>query len=183
MKISFTGASGTGKTSVAKQLFSSHKGELADLELVGVNSRGLLDKLGLQRAEDIGDLEYKVFQTMYFSQKLLLESKASSLLTERSFADGLAYWKLHCEASASRAENAIFHRLCREQTKTYDRHFLFPTDFLPLEDDGYRHGNPDYHREFELVLRSILDEWMIEYVEMPRSDITERARFVLDYIQ
>lgn len=183
MKIAFTGASGTGKTSVARNLLSQSHETLGEIPLVGVDSRSLLDMLGLKRAESIDDDQYKVFQMMYFSQKMLVESGCGELLTERSFVDGLTYWKMHCEQSASPSENEMIHRLCREQTKKYDYHFLFPVGFIPVEDDGYRHRDPEYHKEFELLLESILRDWGIKYMVMPCSDVPTRSDFIVECLR
>jgi len=180
MKIAFTGASGTGKTSVAHHLLSPQFQTLMEVPLAGVDSRNLLDMLGLRRSESIEDDQYKVFQTMYFAQKVLIESEHEAFLTERSFVDGLVYWKMHCENNASPSENAIMHSLCYEQTMKYDYHFLFPTGFIPVEDDGYRHRDPEYHKKFELLLQSILREWEVRYTVIPRSDVSSRANFIME---
>ncbi|GJL66423.1 MAG: hypothetical protein NPIRA05_13940 [Nitrospirales bacterium] len=183
MKIAFTGASGTGKTSVAHYLLSKKCRELSEIPLVGVDSRNLLDNIGLKRAEFIDHNQYKVFQIMYFSQKMLIESGRDAFLTERSFADGLIYWKMHCDGVADPSEKEIITRLCREQTMKYDYHFLFPVGFIPLEDDGYRHQSPEYHKRFELYLESLLNEWGIKYIVVPNSDVPTRAKFVLDCLK
>lgn len=180
MKIAFTGASGTGKTSVARHLLSPQHHALMEVPLVGVDSRGLLDMLGLRRSESIEGDKYKVFQTMYFAQKLLIESKREAFLTERSFVDGLVYWKMHCEKSASAAENAMMHSLCYEQTMKYDYHFLFPAGFIPVEDDGYRHRDPEYHKQFELLLEELFKEWDVKYTLIPRADVPSRAKFIVE---
>lgn len=183
MRIAFTGASGTGKTSVANQLVSKKPQALPSLTVIGVDSRALLDTLSLRRAENINDDQYRVFQTMYFSQKILVEAGETSFLTERSFADGFAYWKLHCERSASQSENTMIHRICREQSLKYDHHFLFPTGFIPVEDDGYRHRDPEYHERFQALLQAILMEWDVQYTIMPHADVCSRADFILDNLK
>lgn len=179
MKIAFSGASGTGKTSVARELLQTPFAEAQGLLLVGVDSRALLTTLGLGLANKISSTQYRVFQTMYISRKIVAESIDDSFVTERSFADCLAYWRIHCAQSATTEENELIERICRDRISQYDVHFLFPVGYLKLEEDGFRHTQIDYHAKYQAVLQGILTDFGISPLTMPRASVNERVRFLV----
>lgn len=179
MKIAFSGASGTGKTSVARKLLQTPFAGALGLSLVGVDSRALLTTLGLGLANDISSTQYRVFQTMYISRKLASETIEGSLFTERSFADCLAYWRIHCAQSATGEENAIIEKICLDHIPQYDAHFLFPTGYLELEKDGFRHTQIEYHAKFQAMLERILKDCGVAPFTMPRASVDERVQFLI----
>ena len=182
MRIAFTGASGTGKTSVARCFVQSDANRSLGYSVVGVDSRLLLSSLGLASVHDMPSSVYRVFQTMYLSQKLLVEEAAYRYLTERSFADCLAYWRVHCAETAAPSENELIESICKANISRYDMHFFFPTDTILLVEDGFRNTREEYHREFERVLMDILDDCNIEAVRMPHASVTERVDFFIGHL-
>lgn len=182
MRIAFTGASSTGKSSVAKSFVESDANRSLGYSVIGVNSRSLLSSLGLASVSDMPSSVYRVFQTMYLSQKLLVEGSADRYLTERSFADCLAYWRVHCSETATPSENELIESICKANTSRYDKHFLFPTGAISLVDDGFRNTREDYHREFERVLIDILEDCNVETVRMPRASVMERVAFFVGHL-
>ncbi|GAA6136507.1 hypothetical protein NBRC116583_02540 [Arenicella sp. 4NH20-0111] len=182
MRVAFTGAAGTGKTSVAKSIVKSAVNDSLKYTILGVDSRQLLSLLGLSQTSQIKTSYYRVFQTMYLGQKIILEDNNKKFLTERSYADCLAYWRLHCSESATNDENEFIESLCYKNIYKYDFHFFYPNGYLKLEQDGFRNPSLEYHKKYEKELLKIYEEWKIERIEMPLTNIKERTRFVLDYL-
>ena len=183
MKIAFTGASGTGKTSVLNGFLKTSKTNNLNYKSIVVNSRKLLTTLGLGGVANIDPSEFRVFQLMHLAQKIDKEfEERENFITDRSFADCLAYWRMHCSKIATKQENNIVENLCKNAIKCYSYHFFFPTGFIRLEDDGFRHTSAKYHYDFEKGLMTVLSEVGIEPVPMPLSNVEERVKFILGYI-
>lgn len=182
MKIALTGASSTGKTSVAHRFVDSRYAKIHNYQILGVDSRALLRTLDLGSSEAISSSDYRVFQTMYISRKIHIESHKMNFVTERSYADCLAYWRIHCQPTATPEENDLIHKICMKFVMSYDFHFLFPTGYLTIEDDGYRHTLEEYHANFQTELERIFDEGKITPIVMPRASIEERTAFLISEI-
>ena len=179
MKIALSGASSTGKTSVARQFLLTEFAISRGFSICDVGSRALLEYLGLGLADQISSSDYRVFEIMYISRKLYIESSESIFITERSFADCLAYWRIHCAPTATPDEQALIENVCLKSLRSYDRHFLFPTGFLPLEQDGFRHTQIAYHEKFNRILEGIFQDCGIVPVTMPRASIEDRVEFLV----
>lgn len=182
MKIAFTGASSTGKTSVAQSFFESDANRILGYSVINVDSRWLLSSLGLGLANNISSCDYRIFQTMYISQKLFTEKAADHYITARSFADCLAYWRMHCANTATSSEDKLIEALCRNMISRYDQHFFFPTGFFALQQDGFRHTGEEYHSQFEETLLDILNTEDVQFIRMPPAGITERVEFLVGHL-
>ena len=118
MRIALTGASSTGKTTLANELLAAYP----KLNLPNVNARELLVEQGCRNVGDMDASQYKHFQNAYIDRKRLLERAKTHYLTERSFVDAFVYWNHHCAGCSTPAENKRVITLCKRWASRYDLH-------------------------------------------------------------
>ena len=91
LRIAFSGASGTGKTTLAR-FISEHFG----LPLNPVGSRSVSEAMGFASPYDVDEVGKRPeFQRRLLSEKILWESKHDSFVTDRTTVDNLLYTMLH----------------------------------------------------------------------------------------
>lgn len=184
MRVAFTGASGTGKTSCADAVFSRLEAMRPlgspPIARLSVDGREMLEVLA-QRSVDGAVPELRVaFQLLYVGAKIQLERQSSSFLVDRSFGDVLAYWRVHCEHVVSGSLNQRISRFCLDRVQLYDIHLFFPVGLVPFEPDGYRNTEVEYHLHFESVLLDVYREAGVDPVAVPAGSIHRRADWVVD---
>lgn len=130
MKIAFSGASSTGKTSVSKQILPRIEKRNSNFKLLNVDARSILDLFPNKSVSTIDADIYRLFQSIYVGQKMYSEVGENDFLTERSFLDCLAFWKIHCQKHASNSESAVFENICTLHARNYDITFFTRQDCL-----------------------------------------------------
>lgn len=178
MKIAFSGASSTGKTSVSKKILSRIEKKIPKFRLLNVDARSILDLFPNKSVSAIDADIYRLFQSIYVGQKLHAETGEDAFLTERSFLDCLAFWKIHCQQYASSSESAVFENICTRHARNYDITFFFPTGLFSVRADGYRNISQSYHEEFQAVLLGIFKDQGTMFVDVPAGSVEERSNFV-----
>lgn len=182
MRIAFTGASGTGKTATANEFMGIIGGHPSVKQIIRVDARAILRKMGQTSVDKCSPSVYKQFQIAYVEEKIAAEQEADNYLCERSFCDCLAYWRLHNLNTSQDDQSAFLTRACLQYTMRYDIHFIFKNGRIPFAQDGYRHNDLDYHTSFERILEAVLAEANVTPVLVPPLSIAESARFVLGEI-
>jgi predicted ATPase len=182
MKIAFSGASSTGKTTIATGVVDALAASGASLHRTNVDARSILDCFPDQSVARFSPELYKIFQCMYVGQKILIEQDDENFITERSYIDCLSYWMLHCRSVSTSEEMAHITKICVDGARKYRFHFLFPAGAFPVADDGYRNTDLSYQLEFDRVIRATYKRHSVEFIEVPIATIQERVKFVIDYI-
>lgn len=170
MRVALSGASSTGKTTLA-QAFAQEK---KDLVVLNVDARRVLDAMGLRNTSEMGADIYTRFQRRYAARKIALERNVEAYLAERSFVDSYVYWEHHCADVATPRQNAQMLRLCRRFAEAYDVHVYCPYGLVPHEDDGYRNPDRAYHEHTAVRMLYYLRAWRLHFVSLDSSALAER---------
>lgn len=181
MKITLTGSSSTGKTTLSKALMANAFFASTVRAFVTTDARRILTEMGHTSMDLMKKEETRIFQLKYFEKKANLESELADFLTDRSFVDVAAYWVVRDSEPGEERDN--FVRECRKQSSHYDVHFYLPTGVIPFESDGYRSEDMSFHKKIDLTIKGILDDWRIPYVTLGVSDLDQRVQRVLDWVK
>ncbi len=173
MKIAFTGASSTGKTTIANILCESF---LYENGLTLLRPKDVREKIRCQ--VDLLNMEDRLkLQHEIFCEKKLLESSGKdNFLIERSFVDLLAYRK-SVEAPLEKNEEYEYINLARQ----YSIHFYFPHSVVPYQYDGKRPCE-DFSKKISQDIKRILDFYKIEYIALDVLDLKERFNIIKEFI-
>ena len=170
MKIAITGASSTGKTTLARELINDMPG----YRRLNVDARLLLKGQGELNVSKMSNTQYRKFQIDYINNKMANEILSINFITERSFVDCCAYWNYHCSQVSTKAENQQIQQLCKEWALRYDMHIFLPFGIAPFELDGYRNPSPEYHMSIENDIKRLLDEWDLKYIDCSNIELLRR---------
>jgi predicted ATPase len=148
MRIAFTGASGTGKTTLAKYIAEKH-----GLEVNPVGSRSVAQAMGFASPYDVDAAgKRKEFQRELLASKLIWETERESFVTDRTPLDNLAYTVMHgvdvIDDQMLAAAIAGLHRYTHVVFCPIDSH-------CHTGDDAARVHDLTYHRIFECVISGL----------------------------
>ncbi len=149
-RIAFTGASGTGKTTLAKYLAES----LA-LEVNPIGSRSVAKAMGFDSPYDVDAAgKRSEFQRRLLEEKRAWENEHDSFVTDRTTIDNLAYTALHNVESIY--EETIASVL--DGFERYTHVFFCPIDsFCSPGDDPARVSSLAYHRIYEAQIQGLIN--------------------------
>ena len=184
MKIGFSGASGSGKTTIVKQL----KELLSeDFNVVAINevARSVFlefnETYGYQNLTEIRNSEhYLSFQKRILDEQIYWERKYQKeyniVLCDRTIYDILLYVLLYGKPRDIRRFLCYFEYRC-EAHEPYDKIFLLEYLKGVDVDDGFRTPDIEYRNAQELILKNLLRE--VEYVYIPQSSVEQRLALIL----
>lgn len=151
MRIAFAGASGTGKSTLAKFV-----AERYGLEQCPVGSRSVAVAMGFASPYDVDAAGKRAeFQRRLFVEKRAWEEAHESFVTDRTHLDNLAYATMHGCAESLTKEDLRAYSLAMGR---YTNVFLCPVAaFQDLAGDPQRVASEAYHRLYDLVLSALFD--------------------------
>ncbi len=179
MRIAFTGASSTGKSTLARLLTSDAKFRTILPEFISVDARALLASKGFGSMDNMNREQLRDFQCTYLNQKIVIEAGRDAYLTDRSFVDVAAYWLERDAEGLSECEVKEFVESCRYGARRYDLHFFFPTGLFPFTSDGYRSEEADFHKRIDAKITALIHEWEIDAVRLDMIDLETRRNAVV----
>ena len=166
MKVLFTGAQGTGKTSVMEALPASWP------KIKGVTRKTIAEN-NLTINQDSTDRS----QTAIFDAYSDALSVDKDFISERSLFDVLAFTQYqYCSGKVSK--KVFLDQL--EQTKKFVQdnpdalYIYFPVEFDP-QDDGQRSTDPEYQHAIDAFIRMSIGMFPIKYINVSGS-VSERCR-------
>lgn len=148
MRIAITGASGTGKTTLAQLIADKYS-----IPINPVGSRSVAAGMGFQNPYDVDRAgKRKEFQELLFQSKREWEQQHGSFVTDRSYFDNLAYCALHMPSDLQ--DDAI--ETYTQAMGLYDLVIFTPKSVFQQLDDGVRKTSAVYHDFYEVLLRGLI---------------------------
>lgn len=174
MKIAFAGASGTGKTTMAKYIEDKY-----GIPYNPVGSRSVAKQMGFDSPYDVDRAGKRAeFQQLLFQEKLAWESAHDSFVTDRTAIDNLVYYVLHDVRSITPS----FWDEVMRSVRRYDVVFYCPVQaFCDPGQDAARVADLIYHRVYDALLEKLLDDAVdrdVPYYEMRLADLDQRCGVV-----
>lgn len=174
IKINFTGAQGTGKTTILKALQKDP--DFSEFEFVTEVVRNYVKELGIKINKD-GDGRT---QRLLFDAYSALLNKENSFVSDRCIIDVCAYtlsiWMKVCPKRE-------FNEILSDQTFFIEENrdsigivFYFPIEF-PIEDDSIRSTDVEYQKEIDRNILQILKGRGIPYVTI-HGTVEERIKII-----
>lgn len=147
LRIAFTGASGTGKTTTAL-LLSSDIG----LPINPVGSRSVAASMNLSSPYDADAFGLRAeFQKKLFLDKTNWEKENESFITDRTHLDNLVYSIMH---DCVKTVGVEYIEQTVLLTKQYTHIVFFPLDvFIKTDSDTARLNNIEYQKTYEYLLK------------------------------
>ncbi len=146
MKIAISGASGTGKTTLARMISEHYQ-----IPLNPVGSRTVAKEMGFDNPYDVDKAGLRVeFQSKLFEAKRKWEQEHDSFVTDRSYMDNATYCALHMAEHLT--EKILLEHM--KAMEIYDFVFKLRLDAFQSLDDGVRQTNKLYHQLYEMILAS-----------------------------
>ena len=182
MRVAFTGASSTGKTTLALELMKHPPFRSVVGEFVPSEGASLLRQLGFGGLDDLTQSQTAHFQLAYFVRKFSGEVDRDRCLVDRSFVDVAAHWLERDTVGSSEFIQRLLVEPCRLLARQYDAHFYFPAGLIPFEADGWRSTDIQLQQRLGGRIESLLREWRIPYATITTTDVSERVQFVLRHV-
>jgi predicted ATPase len=176
LRIAFSGASGTGKTTLA-----SHLAEALGIPLCPVGPRQVAAQMGYASPYDVDGAGRRAeFQRRLLDEKVAWEAAHASFVTDRSAIDLLAYFALHDVRSVT-AE--VFDR-STAALRRYTHVLYCPVAaHCAPAGDPQRVQEVEYHRICDAILSGLIGSYMPEptavtFGALHMGDLAERRRYL-----
>lgn len=150
IKLTITGASGVGKSTLA-QLLAKELG----IPLIPELARELCLQLGYEQIGNIPDQEG--FKRLVLDKQIETEAAHASFIADRSVIDCWVLWQRWniCQAMTYDTE-AVYDKVATH-AKSYSHILYAPPLFKPVE-DKFRWTEPDYIKQIDRIIRMTLHD-------------------------
>jgi hypothetical protein len=186
-KIMICGASGTGKTTMAK-----HIAELYELPYITTSASQTWGKFGFTSHEDalrksLSDPSLGLrYQLAVLLNRRQILNEIPHYITDRSYVDNITYLLLQMGYGISQGNMEIFLKDCKIAMSEVDGLiFLRWNKDIVLEDNGKRIMNRIYHEMVDNTMRWILTSRMAirPFLEVLEWDMDSRVKLVDTWIK
>lgn len=180
LRVAFAGASGTGKSTLARFV-----AERYGLEMNPVGSRSVAAAMGFASPYDVDAAGQRgAFQRRLQLEKATWEDERASFVTDRTFLDEMAYTMMHDVSAVT----AAYYATAERGMARYTHVFVCPIDvFQKVGDDPHRKKDPTYHRLFECALDGLLQKSqrsiMLTLWRLYKSDQTWRQEMIATHLE
>jgi nicotinamide riboside kinase len=183
MKISLTGCSSTGKTTLARTLMQQPKFRCCASRFLSVDGRQILDDMQVKSMDKMSREQQRRYQMEYFNKKMSIEVQQHDFITDRSFVDVAAYWTVRDTFDKSKDDQDVLVAPCRKFARLYDFTFYLPYGVIAFEDDGYRPESTEFNQMIDRKIRYFLRKWDIRYCVLNMAPLSQRIAAVFDFIE
>ena len=180
MRIGFTGAQGSGKTTLAK-LIKQH-----DDKTVFVPSTA---RVALQQGYKINTEADPLSQLLTTVSRIAAEYEAVGelIISDRTPLDSLAYTNYQYDHIWSEEEKTQFYMdssfsLVEQAMRNYDHIFYCPPYFAPT-DDGVRSGDTAYQKAIDEYIVGLIQTMLLRVHTVPFSTPLNRLEWFYETIQ
>ncbi len=177
-RIAFTGASGTGKTTLVSIL-----AEKLGLEVNPVGSRSVALAMGFRTPYDVDKVGRRAeFQERLVQEKWYWEQQRADFITDRSMMDNYVYALMHEGIPRQYSDHSTMHVL-RQYMAHYTHVFFCPIHaFHDVADDPSRVNDSSYHARYEETLLSTYKACGVDVIHVPSGTVDERVRFAIEQL-
>lgn len=179
MKIAFMGASGTGKSTLARYVSQRYQ-----IPINPIGSRSVAASMGFENPYDVDRAgRREEFQLRLMREKLEWESHNRSFVTDRTALDQYIYAELENARTPERELEWMLHDIQANLIDAaYDLVFWTPVEYhQSLDGDPSRKVDADYHQHFEKLIKQSLHYGRFSLVTaLTCSELTDRQEEV-DY--
>lgn len=176
-KITVTGASGVGKSTLAKEL-----SEAFEIPLIPELARQLCAQLGYQRIGEIPDQEE--FKKHVLSEQIKAESQLDSFVSDRSVIDCWVLWQRWNICSAMTYDTEAIYEQVIKHVGSYS-HIVYVPPLFQATEDGFRWIEPDYIKQIDRIIRMTfhdLNIWDKVYT-IKTYDVESRVQEIKKWLQ
>lgn len=177
IRLALSGASGTGKTTLAE-----HVAEHYSLTICPVGSRSVAKSMGYENPYDVDAAGKRAkFQRRLIMEKADWESSHESFVTDRTVLDNLAYAMLHCVEAIDDGLLAIV----RHAAQRYTHVAYCPVDvFCNTAGDPARVAEMAYQYVYDAAVFGLLLKTMRGHQlhVLNRADLNWRRRALIEHV-
>jgi len=176
MRVGFTGAQGTGKTTLLRRIENSDLG----FTVVPSTAREAV-KAGFKVNREADRLSQLVTTVSRVALEDNLYRTTRRTVGDRTPLDSLAYTAYQANFVWDATESPFYWDisagLVQEHMFKYDHIFYFPPYFAPKK-DGVRDGDAAYQKVIDGIIKAFLDSYQLSYHTVPNANTEERFAFL-----
>lgn len=164
LRIGLTGASCTGKTTLAKEISKQF-----NLEIIMEIARELFSEFNISSPRELETLSDEIrYQNRILDVKSGLERRSDSFVADRTYVDAAAYWLYHLSTRTSDEQSYSYLEKCKELMNNYHIVIFLAYDRLGrcLVDDGVRSNKLSYNYSLHLLMKGMLEDWDVPYFQL-----------------
>lgn len=180
MRIGFTGAQGTGKTTLLRAVQNSGM----NFKVVPSTAREAL-KAGFKVNRDADTLSQLVTTVSRVALEDSLYRQHNKTLSDRTPLDSLAYTFYQMSKVWTEEPNMYYWNISAglvvEHMYKYDYVFYFPPYWAPKE-DGVRDGDVQYQTDIDQIILDLMKDFEIDHYIMPKGSTEERLAFLTNVV-
>ena len=181
LRVGFSGASGTGKSTLAAYL-----SETRGLQINPIGSRSVSRAMGFESPYDVDKAGMRAeFQCRLATEKIAWEAEHESFVTDRTTLDNLAYTMLH---DVHAIDAALLDQIV-DGLGRYTHVVFCPVDaFCNIAGDPNRVQDATYHKLYEVVMRGLLDRFYgmtrdpVRFLEMRAKTLIGRRQEIDSFL-
>jgi predicted ATPase len=177
-KIVLTGASGVGKTTLAKEL-----AQRLGLPFIPEIGRQLCLAKGFQRIGDIPEGEQENFKREVLEAQIKHESDLSEFIADRSAIDCWVLWQRWNICTAMTYDTESYYERARAQAESYS-HIIYVPPLFAIAEDEFRWTDADYIKQINRIVLTTLFDWnlLARTYTVQSADFEQRVREVADWL-
>lgn len=180
LRIGFTGAGGTGKTTAAQAVVAA-----LVIPFSKSASRIIYERQGMTEAKCIKLSDEKKYELQFdiFAEKINLDKGQFSFVADRTLLDHWAYCLMYCGAFIPNDRYAKLEVLVREHMQTaYSHIFYFPFGYWFEPGDGVRQDHHSWQSAIDAIILGYIQRWELPYYEVPQTDMFARFDAVMEVV-
>jgi len=168
LRLGFTGAGGTGKTTTAE-----HIQEALNIPFSKSASRIVYEARNLteEKCYALSDKEKYELQFEIFNTKEILDKGQFAFVADRTLLDHWAYCLMYCGAFIPNDKYAEFEVRVREHMLTaYSHIFYFPFGYWFEKGDGVRQDHHSWQSAIDAIILGYIQRWDLPVMEVPQME-------------
>ena len=181
-RIGFTGAGGTGKTTVLNALDRNEF--VKSLPRLSSPTRLVYARWGITEADQLhmtGDEKLRLQMEIFEERVRAEDNVGETFLSDRTLLDNYAYCLFRNYEMIDRHSLDMLESQVRANLKLYTHIFYFPILFDPPS-DGFRQTGYAYNRMIDSIIHAFLSRNGVAAYTVPMGSPEERAHFILSRI-